>query len=120
MRLTYTRALYLALFVAAAVFALRPVEGVDRAIAALLAPTRVFVELAGPFEWLRGGRVDAAVEHLAATAEREQALRAELYADEWRFTLPAYPFYLIAAALALVLTARSLPGAIQRLRARIG
>ena len=39
---------------------------------------------------------------------------------EWRFTLPAYPFYLIAAALALVLTAGSLPRAIRRLRARIG
>jgi hypothetical protein len=38
---------------------------------------------------------------------------------EWRFTLPAYPFYLIAAALALVVTARSLPRAIQRLRGKI-
>jgi hypothetical protein len=39
---------------------------------------------------------------------------------EWRFTLPAYPFYLIAAALALVLTARSVPTAFRRLRASIG
>lgn len=38
---------------------------------------------------------------------------------EWRFTLPAYPFYLIAAALALVVTARSVPRAIRRLRGTI-
>jgi len=38
---------------------------------------------------------------------------------EWRFTLPAYPFYLIAAALALVLTARSLPAALRRLKSGI-
>ncbi len=35
---------------------------------------------------------------------------------EWRFTLPAYPFYLIAAALALVTTARHLPAFATRLR----
>jgi hypothetical protein len=34
---------------------------------------------------------------------------------EWRFTLPAYPFYLIAAALALVTTARHLPTFASRL-----
>jgi hypothetical protein len=36
---------------------------------------------------------------------------------EWRFTLPAYPYYLIAAALALVTTARHLPRFVARLRA---
>jgi hypothetical protein len=39
---------------------------------------------------------------------------------EWRFTLPAYPFHLIAAALALVLTARSVAPAIRRVRGWIG
>jgi hypothetical protein len=39
---------------------------------------------------------------------------------EWRFTLPAYPFYLIAAALALVLTLRSLPAAIRRVKGWVG
>lgn len=37
---------------------------------------------------------------------------------EWRFTLPAYPFYLVAAALALVTTARRLPAFAARLRSR--
>ena len=35
---------------------------------------------------------------------------------EWRFTLPAYPFYLVAAALALVTTLRRLPVFAARLR----
>ena len=35
---------------------------------------------------------------------------------EWRFTLPAYPFYLIAAALALVTTARQVPAFVARVR----
>jgi hypothetical protein len=39
---------------------------------------------------------------------------------EWRFTLPAYPFYLIAAALALVTTARRLPAFAARARAWVG
>jgi hypothetical protein len=39
---------------------------------------------------------------------------------EWRFTLPAYPFYLIAAALALVTTVHRLPAFAARVRRWIG
>lgn len=35
---------------------------------------------------------------------------------EWRFTLPVYPFYLVAAALALVTTVQRLPAFAARLR----
>jgi hypothetical protein len=39
---------------------------------------------------------------------------------EWRFTMPAYPFYLVAAALAIVTTAARLPAFADRVRAMIG
>ena len=39
---------------------------------------------------------------------------------EWRFTMPAYPFYLVAAALALVTTASRLGPFAGRIRAIIG
>ena len=38
---------------------------------------------------------------------------------EWRFTMPAYPFYLVAAALALVTTASRLGPFAGRVRAII-
>ncbi|MBI5431541.1 MAG: rod shape-determining protein MreC [Planctomycetes bacterium] len=88
MRLTYARALYLILFVAALVCSLEPMPSVDAALERASSPLRVLAELAGPAEWARSARVEAAVSHLASTAEREQTLRRELYADEWRFTLP--------------------------------
>ncbi|MCK6448740.1 MAG: rod shape-determining protein MreC [Planctomycetes bacterium] len=88
MRLSYARALYLVIFVAAIVFSLRPSAAVDRALDAWLSPVRVLAELAAPFEWVRAGRVAAAEQSLAARADEETALRRELHADEWRFTLP--------------------------------
>lgn len=88
MRLSYARALYLVIFVAAIVFSLRPSAAVDRTLDAWLSPVRLFAELAAPFEWVRSGRVEAAEQSLAARADEETALRRELHADEWRFTLP--------------------------------
>ena len=38
---------------------------------------------------------------------------------EWRFTLPAYPFYLVAAALAIVTTAARVGPFVSRVRARM-
>lgn len=89
MRLTYARALYLALLIACFVLSLRPTPEVEARLETGLSPLRVFAELAAPFEWVRANRVEAAVQHLAATAEKEQQLRRDLYADEWRFTLPS-------------------------------
>lgn len=114
-----SRTLYLVVCLALAVLSLRPVEPVERMFDVLLAPARVFAELAAPVGWLQGRQASASDPTDEGTREAERLRHARLERAVLDAVRPSDPLRLEGLGWVRAEVVRREHGNLDRIRIRV-